>query len=251
MNKTDYMNRLKAEMNGFPGQLIEESLWTYEAKFVEGLQQGMTEEAICLSLPSPMMVAQQVRKQFELQQLKNKFRPSNILRFIFTFLGLMILNVFMLIPGIIFSALNIISYVSSVALYAVGIFIAAISLSGISVLDMDVPNPENQHRVIQHGKLHSQSSFVIRVTPMGLISAKEDSKEIVHVGTGQRNRIHVQVRNETTPQQAWIGALLVLAGIAFTLISLMLTRFGFMLLKTYLSWNLNCLLGRNSTASKV
>jgi uncharacterized membrane protein len=250
MNKTDYMNRLKAEMNGFPGHLIEESLWTYEAKFVDGLQRGMTEEAICLSLPSPMSVAEQVRKQFELQQLKNKLSPSNILRFIFTFLGLMILNIFMLIPSIIFSALNLISYISSAALYTVGIFMAAISLSGISVLDMDVPNPVREHQIAKYGQSYPQSSVVIRVTPMGLISMNARTQEIIHVGNEQLNRAHVQVRNETTPAQTWIGALIVLAGIAFSLISLMLTRFGFMLLKTYLRWNLNCLLGRSSTSTK-
>jgi uncharacterized membrane protein len=250
MNKTDYMNRLKAEMSGFPGQIIEETLWAYEAKFVDGIKQGATEEQICSNLPSPMAVVEQLRKQHEIQQLKNKFSPSNILRFIFTLFGLFILNSFMLIPLVIFSILNFASYLTSVAIYAVGIFMAAISLSGISTLDMEVSLPAQQLRMEKYEKTYSPKPILVRVTPYGLISIQAQSKDFVQVGERTVAVKHIQVRNEMTQAQTWIGALAILAGIAFTLISLMLTRFGFMLLKPYARWNLNCLLGRLATSAK-
>ena len=59
MNKTEYMNKLKQELNGLPAAVIEDTLWSYEAKFVDAMLAGRDEHEIAASLPPAHLVAAQ------------------------------------------------------------------------------------------------------------------------------------------------------------------------------------------------
>ena len=70
MNKTEYMNTLRQELNGLPSEVVEDTMWAYEGRFVDGMVAGRDEMEIAASLPPPRIVAAQKRASLRYQDLK-------------------------------------------------------------------------------------------------------------------------------------------------------------------------------------
>ena len=127
MNKTEYMNTLRRELEGLPAELIEDTLWTYEGKFVDGMVAGQTEEEIAAKLPTPQLVAAQKRANLRLTTLKNDFSPSNLLSLLVATLGVLVFNLLMVFPAVVYTAMLFSAYATSLAFYFAGIIMTAAS----------------------------------------------------------------------------------------------------------------------------
>ncbi|MDO8650757.1 MAG: hypothetical protein Q7R66_01010 [Undibacterium sp.] len=53
MNKTECINTLRQELKGWPGEVLENTMWACESKFVDGMVNGRGDLEVAASLPQP------------------------------------------------------------------------------------------------------------------------------------------------------------------------------------------------------
>ncbi|MDO9192089.1 MAG: DUF1700 domain-containing protein, partial [Undibacterium sp.] len=144
MNKTDYMNTLRQELEGLPADVVEDTMWAYEGRFVDGLVAGRDESAIAASLPAPHIVAAQKRASLRYQDLKKNVNPTNVASLLVALLGVLVFNLFMIIPAIVYSTMLFATYLGSLAFYVVGIVMTATVLSGVPQINLSIPSHHSQ-----------------------------------------------------------------------------------------------------------
>lgn len=152
MNKTDYMNTLRQELEGLPGTIIEEALWHYEGLFVNGMMAGKSDEEIAAALPKPSIVAAQRRAKLKADALKQDLHPGNLARVLVALLVVLFFNLLMVVPAIVYSALLFASYICGLSFYFAGILIAAASLAGVPQMTFHIPH--GYHHVDIHNDHH-------------------------------------------------------------------------------------------------
>ncbi|TCS93087.1 DUF1700 domain-containing protein [Hazenella coriacea] len=128
MNKVEFMNALKQQLQKIPEQERAEILVDYEEHFRHGLENGRTEAEIARSLGSPKEIAKELITDYFLVQAKTKNSFPSLTRAIFASLGLGFLNlVFVLGPfiglvGVMFS------------FYAVAVSLLVVPLASLASL---------------------------------------------------------------------------------------------------------------------
>lgn len=274
MNKTDYMNTLRQELEGLPAETVEDTMWAYEGRFVDGMAAGRDEQDIANSLPVPHLVAAQKRATLRFEELKKNTNPTHVASLLLALLGVLAVNLLMVIPAIAYSALLFASYFASLAMYVVGIVMTAIVLSGTPQINVDVPS---HHRVHVGGVLsenfsenlsenisRSHENVRVDITPTGITvdqgengqagsvaasmaassasstaaSGSEKSSDKVNVDDAA---IHVSIGNHLTSIHLFHGLAFLLGGIALLMFSLFMTKYTFIGCKNYLRWNLSLL----------
>jgi|GEM_PF-1379276 len=177
MNKTAYMNALRLALEGLPASVIEETMWTYERKFVDALVAGQSEEEIAASLPKPELVAVQKKASSKYQALKSDFSLGNIAGLLVALIGLMIFNVFMLIPAITYFSLLCSAYILAMGMYVAGIGITAASISGVDQFTVELPT--GKHHVHRHENRQRMKNNNVRVdiTETGILVDGENLDE--------------------------------------------------------------------------
>lgn len=280
MNKTEYMNALKQALDGLPAETIEETMWTYERKFVDAMVEGRSEEDIAAGLPQPGLVAAQKRAGVHYQEVKKDFSVGNVAGLFVSLIGLAVFNLFMIIPATVYFCLLFASYVSALAFYGAGIGITAASISGVDNFNFDIPS---HHQVVinESGiKAHrgGRNSVHVDIGPSGIMVDEDESVVVLPAdsvpasqassaasnaaGTAasvlasapasavvaasassadEKAKIHVKVGNRVSAHHIWKGLGLLLGGIALFLFSLCMTRYTFIGFKHYLQWNISLL----------
>lgn len=154
MDKSSYMKALRSALEGLPAPLIEETIEAYERKFAEAALNGKSEEELLASLPQPELIAAQKKTSIRYDALKRNFTIGNIAGLLVAMIGLMVFNLFMLIPAMTYFILLCSSYVVALCLYLAGIGITAASLSGVDQFSFQLP--AGHHHVV-HGAHHRNS----------------------------------------------------------------------------------------------
>jgi uncharacterized membrane protein len=143
MTRFEYIDALRQAMSDLPPDVIAATVAEYERRISDASAAGQREDDIIESLGDPQKVAAERRAapQFKtFQQDKPPVNsPANFSRMFFSFVGLMIFNVFLLVPAIVYSALLFASYVVAIACYAGGIMVTAASLAGVNEISLDPP----------------------------------------------------------------------------------------------------------------
>ena len=183
MNKTEYINTLRQELKGLPADVVEDTMWAYEGRFVDAMVAGRDEMDIAASLPAPHIVAAQKRASMRYQELKEKVTPTNFASLLVALLGVMMLNFFMIIPAIVGSIFLFTGYISSVVLYVVGIVITATVLAGVPQVKLNIPLHHTHH--IDQGiyddlndELPHHRNVRVDITPNGIIVDKDESEDL-------------------------------------------------------------------------
>lgn len=272
MNKTEYMNTLRQELNGLPAEVLEDTMWAYEGRFVDGLVAGRDEIEIAASLPAPHIVAAQKRASMRYQDLKEKVTPTNFASLLVALLGVMMLNFFMIIPAIVGSMLLFIAYLSSMVFYVVGIVITATVLAGVPQINMNIPTHHLQHfddsmdeeLSVQHGNVR------VDITPSGITVDKDEASDLnksaaannsgvsrtatssaPKTGNEQagvdKSVVHVSIGHHLKTVHIFQGLGFLLGGIAMFMLCLFTTKYTFVGFRKYLLWNVSLL--RQSTAA--
>ncbi len=120
MDKTEYMNALRQALEGLPAEVIEETMWSYERKFIDAMVAGRSEEEIAASLPRPSLVAAQKKAGVRYEEVKRDFSLGNVASLFISLIGLLVFNLFMVIPATVYFCLLFATYVCSLAFYGVG-----------------------------------------------------------------------------------------------------------------------------------
>lgn len=263
MTKTTYMNTLRQELDGLPAEVVEDTMWAYEGRFVDGMVAGRTESDIAASLPAPHIVAAQKRASLRYQELKKNVSPTNIASLFVALIGLAVLNFFMLIPAIFCSAVLFTSYLSSLVLYVVGIVVTAGALSGVPQMNFKIPT-HHQHQI--DDQVHEDFSAFngnvrVEITSAGIHVNREDGDGLVTApvtpvsasavasttatgvdkGKTEQAYTDVQIDNALTRVDVFHGLGFLLGGIALFMLCLVMTKYTFIGFKKYVRWNVSLL----------
>lgn len=99
MNKQQFMQELQKELSGLPETELKALLEDYEAHFSFGMQSGKSEEDIALELGSPQHIAREAFSEMNFQRpMSTQTSVAGTTRTIFSMLGLLFLNIFIVVP---------------------------------------------------------------------------------------------------------------------------------------------------------
>ncbi|MFZ6745715.1 DUF1700 domain-containing protein [Undibacterium sp. JH2W] len=267
MNKTAYMNALRLALEGLPAAVIEETMWAYEAKFVDAMVAGKSEEDIAASLPKPELVAAQKKTSTRYQALKSNFSLGNIAGLLVALIGLMIFNLFMLIPAIVYFSLLCSAYIFALGMYVAGIGITAASLSGVEQFSFDVPAGKHHMHSHREGKFMKNHNVRVDVSETGILIDGEKPKDAEKSASSvtapaapaaasavtpatpvtpasmqaehHSESLHIEVGNQFSGTKLLSGLGLLLGSIALMMLSMFLTKYTFIGFRHYLRWNLS------------
>ncbi|MDB5793584.1 MAG: hypothetical protein JWQ80_3608 [Massilia sp.] len=249
MGKLEYLDALKRALLGLPPELQARTLAWYEQRFVDGMAAGRPEAEIAGVLDDPKKVALTLRANTHMHAFAEQKNPANLVRMLVSVLGLLIFNLFMVIPAAVLGSLLASLYLAAFALYVGGIAVTASGLSGANELVLDGP----LRQVIED---HAGDDVGTRVSidETGIEVQQEKRKE----SPGERRnpargnadapaaggiRISTGIADESRATQTALGLASVLGGIVLFLVSLVLTRYAALGVKRYVQMNLSLLRG--------
>lgn len=261
MSKNEYLDALKKALTGLPPDIAAKTMAYYEQRFIDELAAGRSEAEITADLDEPRKIAMTLRASTHQQAFEQQRNPANLARMVFSFIGLGIFNLFMVVPAAVFSALLVSVYASAFALYVSGIAITASGLAGANELVLSGPL---RHLVIyddEGEQVDTRMQTKISISDQGVDIFQEPSvglrKEWEEASSNSEKLlegaeamaeggVHItsDLDNESRATQTAVGIGLVLLGIMLSLVSIVITRYSLIGLKRYLQMNISLLRGR-------
>ena len=257
MGKLEYLDALKRAMLGLPPELQAKTLAWYVQRFVDGAAAGRLETDIARELDDPKKVALTLRANSHMAAFAEQKNPANLLRLCVSVIGLLIFNLFMVIPAAVFGSLLAALYVTALAFYVGGIAITASGLSGASELVLDGPL---RHVSFGDGGASERVRTRISISETGIeIDDPDESKAVPEAGddphassrvvrgaervAGSSVRISTDMDDDARMTQTVLGFALVLGGIVLFLVSIVVTRYAASGVRRYLQMNMSLLRG--------
>jgi len=258
MGKLEYLDALKRALMGLPPETQARTLAWYEQRFVDGAASGRPEQDVAAELGDPRQVAVTLRTSAHLAELKDKKPPSNMARVIVSGIGLLIFNLFMLIPAAVFASLLMSLYLSAFGVYVSGIAVTASGLAGSNELVLSAPLTR---MVISDDGEPVESQTRVSIGANGIQVSDEPAPGAddadPQADADQRSRVlrgaeavaerKIQITTELDPgsrtTQVAFGCALILGGIALFLLSIVLTRYTLLGIRRYVNMNLSLLKG--------
>jgi uncharacterized membrane protein len=261
MGKLEYLEALKRAMLGLPPELQAKTLAWYEQRFVDGMAAGRPEADIARELDDPKKVALTLRTSTHMHAFKEQKNPATLVRLMVSVLGLLIFNLFMVIPAAVFGSLLAALYASAFAFYVSGIAITASGLAGANELVLDGPL-----RHVVDGAIDERDRTRTRISigDTGIeVSQEKDERADPGADAGSDSnasegarvvrraervagsgiRISTGMDEESRATQTVLGLAMVLGGIVLFLVSIVVTRYAALGVKRYLQMNLSLLRG--------
>ena len=211
MTRQEYIDALKAGLAGMPDDVVAKKIADYEQRFMDGAMYGRGADDVARDLGDPKKVAAEFRASMHMDAFVQQKSPRNLWRLLMSLLGLMIFNLFMVIPAFVFSAMLLVSYVVAAAFFVGGIALTASGLSGVDELVMNAPfdhvridassskhgGSSIQDIHIDTGKTaRSGSSTSVHADPEAGSTAANVERESEHLQFGPYG---VQINAESTP----------------------------------------------------
>lgn len=255
MGKQDYLDALAKAMAGLPPETAARTLAYYEQRFIDGLTVGRSEAEIAAELDEPRKIAMTLRANAHMAALESRKSPAGFLRAAFTFVGLAVFNLFMVVPAAVCAALLMALYLSSASFYVSGIAVTSSGLAGANEIVLSGPlhnmvgvttdNDDERHaqtRIsIGDDGIHVEEEALSEPAAASRSGRILDSAEAMADGSV---RIEIDREGSSRAAQTTLGAGLILGGIALFLLSLVLTRYTALGLKRYVQMNYALLRGR-------
>ena len=272
MGKLDYLDALKRAMTGIPPETQAKTLAFYEQRFVDGVDAGRSEEQVAQELDDPKKIAMTLRASMHMQAFETKKHPANFVRMAFAAIALLIFNLVMVVPAIVYASLLASMYAFGLALYLYGVVITASGLSGATEIKLD--GPFNNHvlserdddgRVSRHeterqtkvaisgGNIQIYTEPVDGAAPAADDDASADSndderramralrraEQIATIGV----KFNTDLDEASRTTQSFFGFGLVLGGILLLLLCLVVTRYTLIATRRYIEMNFSLLKG--------
>lgn len=265
MGKLEYLDALKRALMGLPPETQARTLARYEQRFVDGSAAGRPEHEVAIELGDPRQVAVTLRTSAHLADLKDSSKdkkPSgNVARTVVSGIGLLIFNLFMLIPAAVFASLLMSLYLSAFGVYVSGIAVTASGLAGSNELILSAPltrmvisddgEPvESQTRVtIGANGIHvfdEPAPGLDEDTPETRTERDDRNSRFMRGAEAVAER-KIQITTELDPgsrtTQVALGCALILGGIVLFLLSIVLTKYTLLGIRRYVNMNLSLLKG--------
>lgn len=260
MGKLEYLDALKKALGGLPPETIAKTLAFYEQRFIDGLAAGRGEEDIAKELDEPRKIALTLRANAHLAAFEQKRNPVNFARLLFSFIGLAIFNLFMVIPAMVFGALVMALYASAFSLYIAGIAMTAGGLAGVN--ELELTGPLRHFVVIDDDEDHMPTKISISERGVEVFrerprdeqdnndgdasegSASGKILERAEAVAGGGLKISTDLDADSRVAQSVVGIGVILLGIVLSLMSLVVTRLTAIGIKRYIQMNFALLRGR-------
>lgn len=139
MGKERFLEALKRHMAGINPDIQARTLAYYEQRFIDGLAAGRSEDEIATDLDDPKKIAMTLRASSHRAAFAQNKTPVNAVRMLFSMIGLLIFNTFMVVPAIVYASMLAAMYVCALAFYLSGVVITASGLSGVHDIVIDGP----------------------------------------------------------------------------------------------------------------
>jgi uncharacterized membrane protein len=255
MGKLDYLDALKRAVLGLPPELQAKTLAWYEQRFVDGMAAGRPELDIERELDDPKKVALTLRTSTHMHAFEAQKNPANLVRLLVSSVGLLIFNLFMVIPAAVFGSLLAALYAGAFAFYVGGIALTAGGLAGANELVLDGPlrhvidgdADEGVRTRVSIGETGIEVSQDRPLEPD--VAPNADGSEGSRVMRGAERvagsgiRISTDMDEDSRATQTALGLSMVLGGIVLFLVSIVVTRYAALGVKRYLQMNLSLLRG--------
>jgi uncharacterized membrane protein len=270
-SKLDYLDGLKRALMGLPPDVQAKTLAWYEQRFVDGAAVGRSEQDVAKELGDPRDVALTLRTNAHFAQLAHKpaAPASSVARTIMSGFGLLVFNLFMLIPAAVFASLLMALYVSAFGVYVSGIAVTASGLAGSNELVLSAPlsrlettnddgASETQTRVSigEHG-IQVYEEPVLRPDLRPEAGDDGQAADVIGDNRDKRSRVlrgaeavaerRIQITTDLDPDsrttQVVLGCGLILGGIALFLLSLVFSKYTIAGIRRYVNMNMSLLKG--------
>lgn len=257
MGKLDYLDALKRAMLGLPPELQARTLAWYEQRFVDGMAAGRPEADIARELDDPKKVALTLRANTHMHAFAAQKDPASLVRLFVSVLGLLIFNLFMVIPAAVFGALLAALYVSAFAFYVGGIAVTASGLAGANELLLD-----GRFGQVIDGDAAGHARTRVSIGETGIEVSQEKASAGESTSEPDRDeasgsrvvrgaervaeggiRISTDMDEASRATQTALGLAAVLGGIVLFLVSIVVTRYAALGVKRYLQMNMSLLRG--------
>lgn len=118
MNRAMFLSELRMGLSGMPQNEIDETLADYEAHFSDGAAAGRSEAAIASALGDPARLAKELRAEAGFKRWETERSAGSMVGAVIALLGLATLDLFFLIPVVLFVG----GVLLAMGLSAVGLF---------------------------------------------------------------------------------------------------------------------------------
>lgn len=276
MGKLEYLDALKRAMTGLPEEAQAKTLAYYEQRFVDGVVAGRTEQDVANELDDPKKIAMTLRANTHMQAFQTKKNPASFVRMMVALVGLVIFNLFMVVPAIVYTALLASLYACGLAFYLGGTVVTASGLSGANEIRLDGPlrhvlvvdgveqvGTEQTKVSISEDGVHITTEPTIEAKPAAEATAPDPSpgidtdidEESEEVGRSVRVIkkaesvaskgvvISTDMDDESRITQSLVGLSMVLGGIVLLLLALVISRYTLIGIKRYIEMNFSLLKG--------
>ncbi len=267
MGKIDYLDALKRAMTGLPPETQAKTLAFYEQKFVDAELAGQAEAALAAELGDPKKIALTLRASMHMQAFETKKNPANFVRMGFAAIGLLIFNLVMVVPAMVYAAVLASLYAFGLAMYLYGVVITASGLSGATEVKLDGPfknmvihdadgerhqGPDRETKVaISGGNIQIYTEPVAGAIDPTEEQADDDSDEKQTIRALKRAeqvatigvKFNTEMDEASRTTQSFFGFGLVLGGILLLLLCLVVTRYTLIAIKRYIEMNFSLLKG--------
>ena len=275
MGKLEYLDALKRAMTGLAPETQAKTLAFYEQRFVDGEIAGRLETDVAAELGDPKKIAMSLRASLHMQAFETKKNPANFVRMGFAAIGLLIFNLVMVVPAVVYAAVLASLYAVGLALYLYGVVITASGLSGATEVKLDGPfknmvvhdEHDGERRDIERETKVAISGGNIQIYTEPVAGAVEKAaleetnkaaSEVGGNGDGKRTmralkraeqvatigvKFNTEMDEASRTTQTFFGLGLVLGGILMLLLSLVVTRYTFIAIRRYIEMNYSLLKG--------
>ncbi|HEY8025075.1 MAG TPA: DUF1700 domain-containing protein [Burkholderiaceae bacterium] len=195
MTRFEFIEGLKQALTGLPPEVITRTVAEYERRIFEASAAGQSEEEILAGLGNPQQIADNLRAEMA-PKVPAVVMPApvppaakgpvNFGRAFFSFIGLMLFNLFLVVPVTVYAALLFAAYVMSLGFFGGGIALTAGAVSGVNQIVLNEPfhhvrvqrspgeNGNGDHTVVKIGEngVHVETNADAR-----LVSASSKIKD--------------------------------------------------------------------------
>lgn len=263
LNKQDYLQALQRALAGLPPEAAARTMAYYEQRFIDGMAAGRSEAEIAAGLDEPQKIALTLRASTHLHAFEQKQTPANLARMLVSGLGLLVFNLFMVVPALVYSALLLTLFVVALALYIGGIAITASGLAGANELVLDGPfrelisdwdgdadTPRQTKILIGEDGINISQEPKAAAADAAATDADVDSgdtSDVIRKAEALANHgLHISTDSAhgSRTTQALFGIAMLIGGIAIFLTGLVVTKYTLVGARRYIEMNFSLLRGR-------
>jgi uncharacterized membrane protein len=242
MAKTAYLEALRRAMTGLPPEAQAKTLAFYEQRFVDGVLNGRTEEEIERELDDPKKVAMTLRAGIHLQSFDNRKNPATFVRMAFAFIGLLIFNLVMVLPAMVYASVLASLYAVGLAIYLYGVVIMSSGLSGVTEFHLERMGQNTYTDDSGITTTHDVNLRILITGPNIQFHAARYPGQEEQDGSGGLTFAR-DLDDASRPVQSFLGLGMIISGILALLLSVLMTRYTLVGIRRYIDMNFSLLKG--------